>query len=98
MISYAIFRGHDLFMECKDPKHNKEIKCNQEELDHLMVNSVREISWHAVTVYADFLRRMPTQRVLSVEVYLREIPIRPRRILPTSTRSAGLPTHRRLIW
>jgi hypothetical protein len=51
MISYAILRGHDLFMECKDPKHNKEIKCNQKELDYLMVNSMDKIARHNITFY-----------------------------------------------
>jgi hypothetical protein len=51
-------------MDGQYSEHYKKINGNQQELDYLVINSMRKIARHAVTIYLDFLCR----RGLGVEI------------------------------
>ena len=71
MKCYAIFRCHDLLMDGQYSEYDEKINGNQQKLDYLVINSMRKIARHAVTVYLDFLWR----RALGVGISVPETPI-----------------------
>ena len=58
-------------MDGQYSEHYEKINGNQQELDYLVINSMRKIARHAVTVYLDFLWR----RALGVGISVPETPI-----------------------
>ena len=71
MIFYVIFRCHHFLMDGEDPEHYEKINGNQQELECLVINPMRKIARHAVTVYLDF----QCWRALGVGISVRETPI-----------------------
>jgi hypothetical protein len=71
MVFYVVLRCHYLLMDGEYAEHDKEINSNQQELECLVINPMRKIARHAVTVYLDF----QCWRGLGVGISVRETPI-----------------------
>jgi hypothetical protein len=82
-------------MEGEYSEHYEKINGDQQELDYLVINSMRKIARHAVTVYLDFL----CWRALGVGISVRETQPPSRRPLLTDKRSrTQLPLPAKLLF
>jgi hypothetical protein len=60
MICNSILRGHYFLVEGQYSEHDEKINGNQQELNYLVINFMRKIARHAVTVYSGSAGRSPT--------------------------------------